>query len=92
MPQCEFSFQIPPEAPRTKSQELLAEALKYATVEVQHNFHAAVAGTAGNSQEEFEQQCGAKFVRTKREEFAQKALEAALDKMRGVDVGVGVGG
>ena len=34
--------------------------------------------------EQFEQQCGAKFARTKRDEFAQTALEAELDEMEGV--------
>ncbi|RSL92407.1 hypothetical protein CEP52_013824 [Fusarium oligoseptatum] len=77
-------FQIPSDAPQTRSRELLSEALKYATVEVQHNFHAAVAGMAGDLREQFEQQCGAKFARTKRDEFAQKALEAELDEMEGM--------
>lgn len=83
-PPDESQFQIPSNAPQTRSRELLSEALKYATVEVQHNFHAAVAGMAGDSREQFEQQCGAKFARTKRDEFAQKALEAELDEMEGV--------
>ncbi|RSL47630.1 hypothetical protein CEP51_015751 [Fusarium floridanum] len=83
-PPDESQFQIPSNAPQTRSRELLSEALKYATVEVQHNFHAAVAGMAGDLREQFEQQCGAKFARTKRDEFAQKALEAELDEMEGM--------
>ncbi|RMJ07685.1 hypothetical protein CDV36_012713 [Fusarium kuroshium] len=83
-PPDESQFQIPSDAPQTRSRELLSEALKYATVEVQHNFHAAVAGMAGDLREQFEQQCGAKFARTKRDEFAQKALEAELDEMEGM--------
>ncbi|KAI8711101.1 hypothetical protein NCS52_01485500 [Fusarium sp. LHS14.1] len=83
-PPDESQFKIPSDAPYTRSGELLSEALKYATVEVQHNFHAAVAGIAGDLREQFEQQCGAKFARTKRDEFAQKALEAELDEMEGV--------
>ncbi|KAF5011740.1 hypothetical protein FDECE_2168, partial [Fusarium decemcellulare] len=92
-PPPEASYQIPttPGGPVPKSRELLAEALKYATVEIQHNFQAAVAGIAGNAHEAFEQQCGARFARTKRDEFAQRALEAGMDEMGG-DEGASGGG
>ncbi|KAG5762135.1 hypothetical protein H9Q72_009762 [Fusarium xylarioides] len=72
------TYYIPEDAEKTESQRLVALAMLYATVQVQHQVEASIARIAGDMNEQHRQECGARVAGAKRQEAAEQALQAVL--------------